>query len=314
MKHPVPFIGGLPKKEQKQWQALLNHALPEEEIKLPDELSPSQRQASEIAIVANPNMQELQDYPNLKWVHSVWAGVEKMLKNTEKLPFKIVRLIDENLAETMAEAALAWTLYLHRDMPKYARQQQQKHWHQYPYHLACQRRVGILGLGELGRAAASRLLANDFQVFGWSRSEKQIPKITTYKGNDGLKTMLKQTDILICLLPLTPHTLGLLDETRLSQLPPNASLINFARGPIVKSDALLNLLDNQHLSHAVLDVFDEEPLSTSSPLWEHPRVTVLPHVAAPTDQVTAGQIVARNIRHYRQTGQLPPTVDIERGY
>jgi glyoxylate/hydroxypyruvate reductase A len=247
-------------------------------------------------------------------VHSVWAGVERLVADLDDTGLTIVRLVDPQLAETMAEAVLAWTLYLHRDMPAYARQQDQGAWLPRAYVRPQRKRVGLLGLGALANAAVDRLRAAGFQVAGWSRGRKDMPGVDCYAGDAELATMLARTDILVCLLPLTPATRGLLDASMLAHLPRHASLINFARGPIIDDEALRQALDSGRLAHAVLDVFAVEPLPPDQWQWRHPNVTVLPHCSAPTDMETASLIVARNIRRYRASGLLPDGIDLRRGY
>lgn len=288
--------------------------LPEENIRPASSIPISERSRCEMAIVANPDPKEVATFTGLKWVQSLWAGVEQLVSELDNQELKIVRLIDPRLTEAMAEAVLAWTLYLHRDMPSYAWQQQQKRWRALPYHPARERTVGILGLGELGLASAKRLAANGFNVLGWSRNAKQLADISSYNGRPGLHSVLEQSQILVCLLPLTKETNKLLDKQTLSQLPKDASVINFSRGGIINTMQLVDLLDCGQLKHAVMDVFEEEPLSKKSKLWTHPNITVLPHISAPTQLQSASEIVARNIRRYRETGQLPAVVDWQLGY
>lgn len=310
----IPFVSRADLAEQSIWIKHLSAAMPEEVIVPFADLTPEQKRQCDIAIVANPDPNDLLSLPSLQWVHSVWAGVERMMNELSSPSFSIVRLVDAKLAETMSEAVLAWTLYLHRDMPTYAKQQTKQSWTQQPMVRAQDRRIGVLGLGELGRVSSQRLVANGFPVAGWSRHEKQIEGVECFHGEEGLALLLKQTDILVCLLPLTSETKGLLGERHLSLLPIGASLINFARGPIIDDEVLLNKLECNELSHAVLDVFAQEPLPKNHPYWCHDSVTVLPHISAPTNPVSASDIVARNIQHYRLTGNLPPAVDKLRGY
>ena len=310
----IPFISRASLAEQCNWIKHLSAAMPTEEVVLFESLTPEQKQHCEMAIVANPDPKDLLSLPELKWVHSVWAGVERMMSELSSPSFSIVRLIDENLAETMSEAVLAWTLYLHRDMPTYALQQRNGLWLQQPMVRAEDRRISVLGLGELGRVSAERLAANGFTVFGWSRHPKCLDGIECFHGESGLTDLLKQTDILVCLLPLTTQTRGLLGQENLSLLPAGASLINFARGPIIDDEVLIRKLATGDLSHAVLDVFAHEPLPHSHPYWGHDKVTVLPHISAPTNPVSASEIVAKNIREYRSTGRVPLAVDPLRGY
>ncbi len=310
----LPFVCAPGYPQAQAWIAALQQAMPAERVVALDTLDAAQRAACEVAIVANPQPAELRTLPHLRWVHSVWAGVERLVGDLGGSGLPIVRLVDPQLADTMAEAVLAWTLYLHRGMPRYARQQAARQWLAHDGVHARDRTVSLLGLGALGEAAAQRLLGAGFQVRGWSRTRKQLPGVHCHAGGDELQAMLARTDILVCLLPLTPQTQGIVGAQALAGLPAGASLINFARGPIVDDAALRAALDSGHLEHAVLDVFAQEPLPESAWQWTHPAVTVLPHISAPTDRATASAIVAGNIRRWRATGQMPQAVDMARGY
>lgn len=317
----IVFIHTLEQNEGEKWLTRLSKLLPHESVFLPEKMTAEQREEVDIAIVANPDVEELARFPNLVWVQSLWAGVEKMtgslktLNATRKGPeIKLVRLIDPQLAQTMGEAVLAWTLYLHRNMPEYRQNQIEKHWQPFACPSAHEVRVSILGTGELGINAMQKLVAQGYQVNGWSRSKKTLNNVAHFHGEDGLMAMLQQTDILVCLLPLTPQTENLLNKQTFFHLPQGAKFINFARGKIANYTDLVTVLDEEHLSHAVLDVFEEEPLPTSSPLWGHSKITVLPHISATTNLDSASRIVAENILNYRHNGILPESVDLERGY
>ncbi|WP_198951690.1 2-hydroxyacid dehydrogenase [Colwellia chukchiensis] len=310
----LPFISQLPAQQQTMWLAALRQAMPEEQIVLANSLTRAEKKQCQLAIVANPELASLAAFEQLTWLHSVWAGVEHLMTSLKGSPIAVVRLVDPVLSQTMAQAALAWSLYLHRDMPRYAKQQRNKHWQQWPIVPANERRIGILGLGELGQASATLLQQQGFSVMGWSRSEKKLTNIASFFGDKGLTELLQQSDIVLCLLPLTPATTGLLNKQRLALLPTGAAIINFARGAIVDTQALLDALDNNQLSHAVLDVFEQEPLSQNSGLWLHPDITILPHISAPTNLTSASKIVAKNIRQFRLTGKIPPAVNKEIGY
>lgn len=299
---------------EQVWLDRLSAAMPGEDIRAFSTLTPEERAAVEIAIVANPDPADLAALPGLVWVHSLWAGVERLVAELGDFRPPIVRLVDPELARTMSEAALAWVYYVFRDMPLYAAQQRAAQWVQHPYRRPDRTTVGVLGLGELGAASAARLLDAGFNVAGWSRSPKELPGVTCRSGEDGLAGTLAASDILLCLLPLTGETRNLLDARRLALLPRGTKLINFARGPIIDTAALMAALDRGDLGHAVLDVFEVEPLPADSPLWRHPAITVLPHISAATDPDTATLIVAANIAAYRADGTLPATVDMRRGY
>ncbi|GLQ06746.1 2-hydroxyacid dehydrogenase [Sneathiella chinensis] len=314
MHTPIPFVGQVSPEEERLWLSALSAALPEEQIVPLASLDEAQRDAARIAIVANPNPADLATLPNLEWIQSVWAGVERMLAELADRPFQIVRLVDPELARTMAEAVLAWTLYLHRDMPAYARQQKSRVWQERTYLKPSDKTVGILGVGNLGKQAAESLKGACFNVIGWSRSPKSLPGVETLSGAGGLHHLVSRSDIVVCLLPLTPETRGLIDQAVLGRFRKGSGFINFGRGAVVNADDLLAALDQGRLDHAVLDVFEQEPLPADHPFWDHPGVTVLPHISAPTDRETASRIVACNIGAFRQDGTLPETVDRKRGY
>ena len=300
--------------ETAAWIAALSAAMPQERIVAFQHLSDEQRVTARVAIVANPDPAQLDQLPALDWVQSLWAGVERLLTDLRNPNIGIVRLEDPQLAATMAEAVLAWTLYLHRDMPAYAAQQRARVWCGLPLRLPRERRVAILGLGHMGARAAQTLVANGFDVIGWSRAQKNIEGVKTFFGDAVLNDVVAQADIVVCLLPLTAQTRNLLNRDRLAHFKANAALINFGRGAIVNMTDLIAALDQNQLSHAVLDVFEVEPLPAESALWHHPKVTVLPHISAPTHRESAAKVVAENIARYRASGEVPKTVNRQAGY
>lgn len=307
----IPFVSNIDAAFQKAWLQHLRAALPNYQILPFDDLqSPT---GIEVAIVANPDPGQIAQLPDLKWVQSLWAGVEKLVQ-TLPSDITIVRMTDPQLAKTMAEAVLTMTLYLHRSLPRYAAQQSAKLWEQHPVVLPEERIVGVLGLGALGCAACNTLAHHGFSVQGWSRTPKSISGVRCYSGKDGLEEFLDHTDILIVLLPLTNETQGLLNRERLSRMKRGSYVINFARAQIIEIDALLKLLNSGHLSHAVLDVFETEPLPDDDRLWKCGNLTILPHISAPTNMKTASKIAADNILLHFEAGQMPSGVDREQGY
>ncbi len=314
MQNIIAVVTRLDASGEAAWVNRLSGIMTGERIMSFQSLSAAERAEVDIAIVANPDPADLLQLPGLVWIHSLWAGVERLVGELGATAKPIVRLVDPQLSRTMAEAVLAWTYYLFRDMPAYASQQRDGNWHQLPYRRPDSVTVGLLGLGALGAAAAFRLRDAGFKVAGWSSSPKQLADIETYAGADGLDEVVAKSDILACLLPLTDETSGLLDADFFSRMKSGASLINFARGKIVMTADLVAALESGHIKHAVLDVFEVEPLPADSRLWQHASITILPHISAPTDAETAAAIVAKNIGDYRRTGQLPPTVNMARGY
>ncbi|MGV2977643.1 2-hydroxyacid dehydrogenase [Roseibium alexandrii] len=311
----IPFVSEVGGVERKAWKDALPEALSGiAQVKAFDDLTQVEREEATVAIVANPDPTKVASLPNLAWVQSLWAGVERLVAELPDTGPQIVRLADPQMAETMSEAVLAWSLYLHRDMPAYMRQQRDHVWQHHLLKTPQEVTIGVLGIGELGSASALRLKANGFNVLGWSRSRKTLKGIETFAGAEELDTVLARSDILVLLMPLTSDTRGLIGKQALASVKPGAKLINFARGPIIDTNALLAALDDGRVGHAVLDVFDQEPLAKEHPFWSHPEVTVLPHISAPTITSTASAIVAQNIKQYLETGSIPQTVDRQRGY
>ncbi|PWQ99635.1 2-hydroxyacid dehydrogenase [Leucothrix arctica] len=310
---PIPFVSNIDTKSRDHWLTYLQAALPDFEIAAFEAHHPDHWPNSTVAIVANPNPEDLKQLAKLEWVQSVWAGVENLV-STLPQDTAIVRMTDPQLAKTMAEAVLTMTLYLHRDLPMYATQQRNRVWQQHDVLLAEDRKITVLGLGALGSAACDSLVRQGFDVSGWSSSPKSIQGVRCFNGEGGLATALNDCDILVVLLPLTDNTTGLLNNARLSMLKQSASIINFARAPIIDTVALLKNLQSGTLKHAVLDVFAIEPLPSDDPLWAVPNITVLPHISAPTNMKTASKIAADNIVSFTETGQLPVVVDRSKGY
>lgn len=312
----IPFLSavGAAETANAEWLSALRTAMPGREILPIAQLDEQARAAATYAIVTNPDPAEVARLPNLRWLHSVWAGVDGLLRGMPNPSFKLVRLIDPQLSQTMAESVLSWVLFLHREIPIYQAQQRKNLWLPRPAVNFSARRVGVLGLGALGRVAACRLAELGFDVGGYSRTPRSIPGVRCYHGDAGLQELLSASQIVVCLLPSTQATQGLLDARMLAHLPAGASLINFARAAILDDNALKAALDRAQLAHAVLDVFSREPLPEDSWHWQHPQVTVLPHCAAPTDRNTAAVIVARHIAEFDATGQIPMAVDTTRGY
>lgn len=311
MKPLVPYVRRADWPAHRELVELLQRSLPEAEVVEHGELSSEQLGAVTVAIVDGPSAEQLAGMPDLVLVQSTWAGVEKILPAVPE-GVAVARLIDPELARVMSEAVLAWTLYLHRDMPRYALQQRTREWTPHELMRAADRRVGILGLGELGASAAATLALHGFNVAGWSRSPKRLEGVECFDGDDGFGALLARSDIVVNLLPETTATIGLLDANSFAAMPANASLVNFGRGSAVVDDDLLDALDSTHLHHAVLDVFTDEPIDTGNRYWTHDSVTVLPHISGPTTPSTAAVIATDNVRAFLASGALPTAALIDR--
>jgi glyoxylate/hydroxypyruvate reductase A len=299
--------------ELDRWTALLRAALPHETL-VTDRTTVDDT-AIDIALVANPPRGALAGLTRLALVQSLWAGVDRLLADpTVPADVPLARMVDPSMNVAMAETALWAVLHVHRDFAEYARQQRDGQWRQHPQRRADEVPVAVLGLGQMGGAVARRLADNGYPVTGWSTRSTALPGVTTCTGDAALATLLGQAQVVVNLLPLTPATHGSFDAARLAHMRPGASLVNLARGAHVVEADLLAALDSGHLHHAVLDVFGAEPLPPGHPCWSHPRVTVLPHVAAQTDPRSAVAVVAANVRALRNGGTPAHLVDRRRGY
>jgi len=307
----ILFLSTTAKPER--WLEPLGAALPDDEIVVYPAIGDPT--TIECAIVAVPPPGVLTGLPSLRLIQSLWVGVESLLRDpTLPTGVPLARLVDPGMTETMTETVLQHVLNAHRDYEGYRAQQRAGVWRHLPQVRAQDRRVGFLGLGELGAAAARTLVGLNFAVAGWSRRPKELSGIETFAGAEGLHPFLARTDILVCLLPLTAETRGIIDARTLAALPRGATLINLARGGHVVDDDLLAALDSGHLGRAILDVFNTEPLPPDRPYWTHPRVVITPHVAAETDPTTATDQVVENLRRLRAGEPLRNVVDRTAGY
>ena len=234
---------------------------------------------------------------NLKCICSLGQGVDHVFRD-EHLPAgaKVMRLVDPWMAQAMSEWMLLNILRFHRQGPEYEDQQRRKVWHVLPAPETSHRRVGVLGLGALGADTARKVAALGFDTAGWSRTEKQIDGVTSFHGEDQLTAFLNRTDILCCLLPLTPATAGIINAAALAALPAGAFVLNAGRGQHVVDADLLAALESGHVAGAALDVFHQEPLPPENPYWDHPRVQLWPHASAQSNADSAAEQVADGIR------------------
>jgi glyoxylate/hydroxypyruvate reductase A len=252
-------------------------------------------------------------FTRLKAVLSLWAGVEDIV-GTVPAHIPLARMVDAGLTRGMAEWVAGHVLRYHLGMDAHILGQDGVWRNGVVPPLAADRTIGLLGLGELGRAVAATLAGLGFDVRGWSRRSRELPGIATHAGDEGLAEVLRAADILVLLLPATPDTTDLIDASRLALLPPGARLINAARGTLIDDAALLDALDGGRLAHATLDVFRTEPLPPDHPFWAHPRVTVTPHVASETRPETASETIARNIARGEAGEPFLFLVDRAEGY
>ena len=299
--------------EWAAWWPSLEDALPGEQ--LVRDRSACRIDEIDIALVANPPVGALQGLASLKLIQSLWAGVDKLLADpTVPAGVPLARMVDPAMNRLMAETALWAVLSVHRGFFGYAAQQRERRWQPHAPARAGDVTVAVLGLGQMGSCAALLLAAHGCRVLGWSTRAARVDGVSTYAGASALQQVLAQAQIVVNLLPLTAATAGLFNAGTLAQMPRGSALVNLARGAHVVDADLLAALASGHIAHAVLDVFHTEPLPVEHAYWAHPQVTVLPHVAAPTDPRSAALVVAANVRALREGRAVSHCVDRARGY
>jgi glyoxylate/hydroxypyruvate reductase A len=296
------------------WRRALLAVDPTLDIRLfPDAGDPA---AIEAAVVWTAHdMAELRRYPNLKLIVSMGAGVDHLLRPPGPPPgIPVARLVDRMLTTQMGEWVLLNVLRFHRQDLEYRALQAAKRWEELPAPVTAETRIGILGLGELGTHAAGLLTRLGFPVMGWTRRPKAVEGVRNFHGADGLAEMARQSNILVCLLPLTPETRGIVDARLLGLLPRGAFVINGARGGHVVDADLLAALESGQVAAAALDVFQPEPLPAEHAYWSHPKVVMTPHAASITIPESAAPQVVENLRRARAGEPLMNLVDFSAGY
>ncbi|MDH3319119.1 MAG: glyoxylate/hydroxypyruvate reductase A [Betaproteobacteria bacterium] len=297
------------KEDPQRWRRLLEPALPQDRLFAWPDVNGGD---IDVALVATHPQGTFAQLPRLKLIQSLWMGVENILADTE-VPrgVPLARLIDPGMVHAMAETVIASVLDWHRQRHVYRAQQRARLWKWQTQLLPSDRTVGLLGLGELGSYAAARLLALGFKVCGWSRRPRTIDGVHC---STDLDEILSQSQAVVCLLPLTAQTRGVLNARALARMPRGGCIINVARGAHLVMPDLIAALDSGQLAHAYLDVFETEPLPADSPLWAHPGITVTPHIAALTEPRTAVPKIVENIERVRR-GEVPLNlVDFSAGY
>ena len=301
-------------EDMEVWSSALQEAMPEMNVKVyPDEGDVND---IEYAVVWKHPRGILNQYPNLKAILSLGAGVDHVISDPE-LPegLPIVRLVDKKLTHEMFLHSLHWVLHFHSDQYLYRIQQQSREWIQQSSVQSEDRTIGIMGLGNIGKSIGDSLVNLDFNVVGWgARPKNSLGEINYYYGQEQLAVFLRQSDILINVLPLSENTKNILTKNELKLLPEGSFIINIGRGGIINESDLLSALDSGHIAAAALDVFAQEPLPENNSLWTHPSVYVTPHIAGQSNPGSAAKTIAENIRLI-EIGEDPyPIYSLNSGY
>ncbi|SDA56442.1 glyoxylate/hydroxypyruvate reductase A [Pseudomonas sp. NFACC15-1] len=252
--------------------------------------------------------------PNLEVLFALSAGVDQL--DLDRLPtsLPVVRLLDPGITRGMCEYASFAVLSLHRDMLRYRQQQVARCWQAHLLQPAAQRRVGVMGLGLQARQILATLQTFGFALSGWARSEHRIAGVDCFAGDEQLPAFLGQCDIVLCVLPLTEQTRGILNRQLFQHLPKGAALVNMGRGGHLIEEDLLEALASGQLSAAVLDVLQQEPAAPDHPFWQHPQILLTPHIAAMTQPESAFGVLLDNIRRHQRGESMLGQIDPQRRY
>lgn len=300
-------------KDPVKWVNALRKELPETDLFIYPEVP--DREKIDFVICWKSKKGELDAFPHIKVIQSLGAGVDHIFETqTLSKEIAVTRIVDPNLANDLWEFVVTLVMAELKQIPTYIHQQMNRSWEKQAYRRIADTRIGVLGLGQIGAYIAEKLAQMGFVVSGWSQSAKSIPKVQSYQGKEGFESCLKQADILINLLPLTPETTGILNREHLSLLPQAAVLINVGRGGHLQEEDLIPLLEEGRLSRAYLDVFQTEPLPRDHPFWQHPKIVMTPHTASMTDAQSAVNQIVENYRRMRAGKELLNQVSIKRGY
>jgi glyoxylate/hydroxypyruvate reductase A len=294
------------------WQAIFAERAPD----LPFLIWPDIGDATAVRYLVawQPPDNFLELLPNLQVVFSVGAGVDQFDLRLLPSHIPLVRMIEPSLAEGMVEYVVLSILATHRNLINYIGDQRRKQWKPIRLVPASRRRIGVMGLGVLGRSALDRLKTFGFPLMGWSRSQQVIEGVVCFSGSEQFRDFLSACDILVCLLPLTSETRGILNRHTFGAMPRGAALINVGRGAHLVESDLLDALECGQISSAILDVLSTEPLPENHAFWEHPGILITPHMAGMTQPETAAHVLLDNIRCHQTGEPIEGMVDANQGY
>jgi glyoxylate/hydroxypyruvate reductase A len=310
--------GGTENWSPQRWKARFDEVCPDRPVlMLPDtKFDPAD---VHYAAVWKPQPGELASFPNLRVIFNLGAGVDALMADRSLPEVPLVRVAVGDLTARMTEYVVLHVLMHHRQEPYLRQSQRDKRWAPKSQWAAGAISVGVMGLGTLGADAANALKRLGFRVAGWSRSPRTVAGIECFHGEAQLEAFLRRTDILVCLLPLTPETRHILSRPLFEKLNRSSPLgapilINAGRGGLQNEADILQCLDDGTLGGASLDVYATEPLPEDSRFWNHPKVVLTPHNAADTDPDEISKYVAEQIKSFEAGGALENVVDRKRGY
>lgn len=297
----------------QDWLDALKNSLPHANVRIWRE---GDNAHADYAIVWKPPVGMLRGRTGLKAIFSRGAGVDGILQLAHDLPngVPVIRLSDAGMGVQMAEYVTHTVLRYYRRFDAYEGLQRKQQWQPLPARQRADFRIGVLGLGVLGQRIIAALQHFDFPVNGWSRTKKTLDGVTCYAGREQLPAFMQASKVVVCILPLTDDTRGILNRETLSQLPPGAYLINVARGAHLVETDLLALVQSEHIAGAALDVFEQEPLPPVHPFWQEPRITLTPHIAALTMIEESVVQIADKMQALQHGTPIAGVVDLNRGY
>lgn len=299
-------------KSTEEWQRNLQELLPDTKV----EVYPNISNLEDVEFIATwkPHKNYVAEFPNLKVVQSVGAGIDHLLHTKIPDSIKVTRIVDPALKQEMFEHVLACVMTSMKNLLTYYKDQVRKEWKPTIYQNIKETTITILGLGEIGKLVAEQFVALGFQVKGWSNSPKNINGVESFSGKEGLNAAISKTNFIVNILPLTDDTEGILNKDFFKECSDHTVLVNVGRGAHLIEKDLLIAIEEKQIKEAYLDVFVEEPLPENHPFWTNENVYVTPHIASVTNATTALKQVADNYNRMKNNETLLNEVSLERGY
>ena len=299
-------------KSTEEWQRNLQELLPDTKV----EVYPNISNLEDVEFIATwkPHKNYVAEFPNLKVVQSVGAGIDHLLHTKIPDSIKVTRIVDPALKQEMFEHVLACVMTSMKNLLTYYKDQVRKEWKPTIYQNIKETTITILGLGEIGKLVAEQFVALGFQVKGWSNSPKNINGVESFSGKEGLNAAISKTNFIVNILPLTDDTEGILNKDFFKECSDHTVLVNVGRGAHLVEKDLLIAIEEKQIKEAYLDVFVEEPLPENHPFWTNENVYVTPHIASVTNATTALKQVADNYNRMKNNEALLNEVSLERGY